>query len=80
MRDLVVAARRGPSPRQEAASPHDELLVSFTERDSGHLVRRFGEESTTLGWWWDRIPRTGLVRGDLEHWLATTIGEMTSRE
>lgn len=60
--------------------PHDELPVSFTERDSGHLVRRFGEEPTTLGWWWDRIPRTGLVRGDLEHWLATTIGEMTSRE
>jgi hypothetical protein len=49
-----------------ALAVSDEVLRSFTEPDERALVRTFAQSDAGTGWWWSRVPRTGLVRRQLE--------------
>ncbi len=49
----------------------DAALQEWTEDDLPGLVARFADVTPEADeWWWRRIPRTGLVRQQLDAWQA----------
>lgn len=45
----------------------DLRFKHFTENDESGVVRGVGEIERSIGeWWWDRIPRTGPIRREIE--------------
>jgi hypothetical protein len=49
----------------QVVSKFDEQLRSFTEPDEQGVLRRFASDEAGNQWWWERIPRTGPIRDDL---------------
>lgn len=69
------AGRDAQQFSRDRLEPHDRVLIDFTEHDHRRLVREFANMQTEWGWWWDRIPRSGLVREELERWNAALARE-----
>jgi hypothetical protein len=45
----------------------DEAFLAFTEPDTQGLVNRFAnEQPPDSGWWWQRLPRTGPAREEID--------------
>lgn len=58
-----------------ASRPHsvelaDAVLVSFTAESAFDWLTQTGDTPGT-GWWWQRIPTRGPVRGEIDSWGAS---------
>jgi hypothetical protein len=57
----------------DRVAPADEAFMSFTEPDLRGLVSRFAnEQPPDSGWWWQRLPRTGPAREEMDQVAASS--------
>ncbi|MEU0254732.1 hypothetical protein ABZ299_19965 [Streptomyces sp. NPDC006184] len=51
----------------------DSRFMQFTEIDESGIVRRLdGGERSNGEWWWDRVPRVGPIRRDIERFKSSS--------
>lgn len=51
----------------------DSRFMQFTEIDESGIVRRLdGGERSNGEWWWDRVPRVGPIRRDVERFKSSS--------
>lgn len=48
----------------------DESLREFTELCETNVISQFAGEPARSDWWWSRVPLTGPVREEIDHWFA----------
>lgn len=52
---------------ERAVNDVDSRFVQFTEVDGSGIVRHLdGVERSNVEWWWDRVPRIGPIRREVE--------------
>jgi hypothetical protein len=57
----------------ERVAAVDQAFMSFTEPDPQGLVSRFAnEQPPDSGWWWQRLPRTGPAREEMDQIAASS--------
>lgn len=55
----------------ERVASVDDAFMSFTEPDRRGVVSRFAnEQPPDSGWWWQRLPRTGPAREEIDQIIA----------
>ncbi|GHA10648.1 hypothetical protein ACFOOM_31950 [Streptomyces echinoruber] len=71
-RGMEIADQNSLEGFRRALGDVDSRFREFTEGDESGVVRRLDEGERPSGeWWWDRVPRIGPIRREIERIKAT---------